>query len=591
MRLCASTIKSAFVKMLITSFSLGLAACSDSGEFNPSSFSSDPRLAHAELLENIPTTTHTNLQIIEEKGSSANSVLSIELARHPGTDAFKVSFSDDIEDQVVVFNDLGIAGDATVNDGVYSTIVNDEDIIDDLIDVLESQSGKAMPLYEGRSRVGHAQHFRHSKGNYGVNGPIVGNPENIDVFSELMITDIGVIEDPTRTYDPCTMQGTPNGEWSFARLFRNIANQDRTGITPEEFAQTWVDQIINATSINGSNTNPTNLERAVLQNWIAESGGEDQALDLDKAPFKLLAIVNRTDLRTRRDAGEVRFVFGALRTDRCAFEVAAGPAPYSVIFEYKKKGSSYGIRKNWGRKWHKLANFDLGSDAYNRNLEILTRKVTKADINRKQRPNRTALNLLRTNAELDDGRIWLMREFKMAAKSNQLMRGHIEQSVLTTTPSEAFNKTDALSEYMNANARRISKNRHKIPLISAENGEPMATGSIFVGLPDTGQENFWEGSAAVPVDPDTRHLFSLNTCNGCHGRETNTSFVHINPERDAGFPARLSRFMTGSDVSDPTDPSTVRRFNELERRAQDLDALINLPRAVQAFRGTPSRTH
>jgi len=575
--------------VLVTSIAMSLAACSDSGEVSKSS--TDPRLEQAVLLDHIPATTRTNLQITDTNQGRTDSILSVELAQHPGNNAFKVSFSDDIEDQVVVFNDLGIAGDASGDDGVFTTIVNDDDITEELIQVLEAQSGQDMPLYEGRAQTGYARHYRRGTGDYGVDGPIVGNPENIDAFRELMIIDPLVIDDPTRTYDPCTQQGTPNGEWTFARLFRNIANQDRTGISAEDLARVWVDQIINPISINGSNTSPTDLERAVLQNWINQSGGEDASLDLDKAPFKLLAIVNRIDLRSRRDAGEVRFVFGALRTERCQFEVTAGPAPYSVIFEYKKKGSSHGIRKKWGRQWHRLANFELGSDEYNRKLERLTRKVTNADINRKQKPNRTALSLLRTNAELDEGRIWLMREFAMADKSDQLMRGFIEQTTLTTTPLESFNKTDALSEYMNNNARKIAKNKHVVPLISAENGEPMASGSVFVGLPFTGQENFWEGSVAVPVDPETRHLFSLNTCNGCHGRETNTAFVHINPERQAGFPARLSRFMTGDDVDDPTDPSTLRRFNELERRAQDLDALINLPRSVQAFREPPSRTH
>jgi len=567
--------------VLTAALVIGVGGCSDSGKSNDFSLPPDPRLVHAELLDSIPTTTRTNLNIINATGNSANSVLSVELARHPGTSAFKISISDDPKDQIIVFNDLGIGGDASGEDGVYSTIINDEDISDDLIQALESQSGETVPFYNGRSKSGFNQHFQQTVGEFVVDGPITGNPDNIDAFSELMIIDPRVIEDPDRTYDPCTKQGTPNGEWSFARLFRN-----------EELAEVWVDQIINPISINGGTVSPTFLEQTVLQNWVVESGGEDQPLDLDKAPFKLLAIVNRIDLRTRRDAGEVRFVFGALRTDRCVFQTLAGPAPYSVIFEYKKKGASHRARRRWGRQWHKLADYELGSAEYNRNLEKLTRKVTSADINRKQRPNRTALSLLRTNAELDEGRIWQMREFKMAANSNQLLRGHIEHSTLTTTPFfNAFNKTDALSEYMNANARKIANNNHRIPLISAENGEPMATGSVFVGLPFSGQENFWEGSAEIPVDPETRHLFSLNTCNGCHGRETNTPFVHIDPERDAGSSARLSDFMTGSDVDDPTDPSTIRRFNELERRAQDLDALINLPRAVQAFRQAPSKTH
>ncbi len=596
MRLISSTItiKPSIPNILLTMLAMSLVACSDSGKVSEPSLSNDTTssldtsLEHAALLDNIPTTLRTELHVGDATADGTNSVLSVELAQRPETSAFKVSLSDDVEDQNVVFNDLGIAGDAVESDGVYSTVVNSEDTTDDLIEVLESQSGKAIPLYKGLAQSGFVQHFKIAAGKYGANGPITGDPSNIDVFRELMITDPLVVEDPVRTYDPCAKQGTPNGEWTFARLFRNIANQERTGITPEALAQVWVDQILNPVSINAGETRPTDLERAVLQNWIAQSGGEDQSLDLDKAPFRLLAIVNRIDLRTRRNAGEVRFVFGALRTDRCEFEESAGPAPYSVIFEYRKTGSSHRLRKKWGRQWHELADFELGSSDYNRNLEILTRKVTQANINREQRPNRTALSLLRTNAELDEGRIWLMREFKMAENSNSLLRGFIEHSTLNKTPSEAFNKTDALSEYMNNNARKIAKNKHSIPLISAENGEPMATGSVFVGLAFTGQENFWEGSTTIPVDPETRHLFSLNTCNGCHGRETNTEFVHINPERQVGFAARLSRFMTGGEVGDPTDPSILRSFNELERRAQDLDALVNLPRAVQAFREPPS---
>jgi len=584
-----SLVNSSFQYFLLTTLTLGVVACNDGSPLNESAV--DSRLENAVLLDTIPATASTSLDIPNAKASDAQSVLSVELAQRPKTGAFKVSLSDDTEDQMVVFNDYGIAGDVTGDDGVYSTIIDDKDITDELIQVLESQSDKAVPVFNGRMQIGFTQYSKKGARRYDANGPITGNPDNIDVLSELMITDPLVIEDPDRTYDPCTKQGTPDGEWTFARLFRNIANHDKTGITPEELAQVWVDQIINPVSINGGVTTPTALERNVLQNWINQSGGEDQILDLDKAPFKLLAIVNRIDLRTRRDAGEVRLVFGALRTERCEFEVSAGPAPYSVIFEYKKKGSSHRIRKEWGRQWHALANFELGSSEYNRNLAILTSKVTAAGIHTEQRPNQTALNLLRTNAELDEGRIWQMREFEMASDANPLLRGHIEHSTLTTTPTEAFNKTDALSQYMNANAHKIAKNTHKIPLISSENEKQMATGSVFVGLPFTGQENFWEGSADIPVDPETRHLFSLNTCNGCHGRETNTEFVHINPERPAGLPARLSRFMTGSEVDDPADLSTLRTFNELERRAQDLDALINLPSTMQAFRRTPSQTH
>ena len=240
MRLFSSTIKRSIPNFLISMLAMGLVACSDSGEIgeigeisepnlpNESTESIDTRLEHAVLLDNIPTTTRTNLNIADATVDGANSVLSVELAQHPETGAFKVSLSDDVEDQIVIFNDLGIAGDTVEADGVYSTFVDSEDTTNNLIQVLESQSGKAIPMYKGRAHSGFTQNYKNAAGIFSANGPITGDPSNIEVFSELMIIDPLVIEDPVRTYDPCAKQGTPNGEWSFARLFRNIANQDRT---------------------------------------------------------------------------------------------------------------------------------------------------------------------------------------------------------------------------------------------------------------------------------------------------------------------------------------------------------------------------
>jgi hypothetical protein len=80
-------------------------------------------------------------------------------------------------------------------------------------------------------------------------------------------------------------------------------------------------------------------------------------------------------------------------------------------------------------------------------------------------------------------------------------------------------------------------------------------------------------STNLAVNPEARHLFSLNTCNGCHGAETDTTFLHVNP-RSAGAVASLSAFMTGIDVIDPVDGVTVRRFDDLGRRAADLESLL-----------------
>jgi len=71
---------------------------------------------------------------------------------------------------------------------------------------------------------------------------------------------------------------------------------------------------------------------------------------------------------------------------------------------------------------------------------------------------------------------------------------------------------------------------------------------------------------------EARHEFSLNTCNGCHGDETNTPFLHIST-RQAGAESQLSGFLEGVEVTDPVH-SSVRRFGDLDRRATDMEALL-----------------
>ena len=71
-------------------------------------------------------------------------------------------------------------------------------------------------------------------------------------------------------------------------------------------------------------------------------------------------------------------------------------------------------------------------------------------------------------------------------------------------------------------------------------------------------------------------MFSLQTCNGCHAGETTTPFTHVFPT-PFGAAAGLSGFMTGQMVNDPADGMPTRTFNDLERRATDLDALLATP--------------
>jgi len=66
---------------------------------------------------------------------------------------------------------------------------------------------------------------------------------------------------------------------------------------------------------------------------------------------------------------------------------------------------------------------------------------------------------------------------------------------------------------------------------------PLSAGSVFNDL--------LEWSAPGITNPDARLHASLNTCNGCHGPETNTGFLMVTP-RFPGQEAVLSQFLTGT---------------------------------------------
>jgi len=95
-------------------------------------------------------------------------------------------------------------------------------------------------------------------------------------------------------------------------------------------------------------------------------------------------------------------------------------------------------------------------------------------------------------------------------------------------------------------------------------GQSFLAGSIFNDL--------IQWNAPGITDPNARFSQSLNTCNGCHGPETNTAFLMVNP-RNPGSEATLSSFLTGTTVQDPFSGQT-RTLNDLARRKADLTSLV-----------------
>ncbi|ALN60712.1 hypothetical protein GLE_5371 [Lysobacter enzymogenes] len=383
----------------------------------------------------------------------------------------------------------------------------------------------------------------------------------------LLITDPRVVEDPTRTFDVCTGAGNPNGAWTFKTLMTNMANQPVSGISPSTFVKNW---LTNWSAGGVINTFPVparpQINSQILALWpTVASTGE---LDLNKSPFRLIAIVNRMDLRSNGgygggDAGEGRFIFGMVRRNANG---TCTTLPGLVIAEYAQQARGCPAVRSLARRWGALGSMSLGSPAYNSALQALTDGFTAANA-APSKPNRSAINQVRSNEFLQNP--WMLEEFRLPRGGGQLA-----MTLAKLTPHHSLNNTALLGNYINANAAAIVAGTYDIPLSYL--GQPMATGSVRNISP----QQAWN---APGVGNNLRNTFSLNTCDACHGRETqDTSFMHVST-RNSGAQAVLSRFLVGNGtlaapsnftMPDPVS-GTPRTYGDLLRRQSDLSALQN----------------
>lgn len=567
---------------------------------------------------------------LEKETAEGNALLTVRFADQKiGTEVKVV-----IDDRDLLLKDDGLDGDEVAGDGVHSAIIfldfnalaDNQDRIDALNadpqpvaqtpasaaqsngdtasgetatasaaassdpaaseESLASSSFVLMPDFDdGRDRQGTKSiskiDFRNVLPGQFVPLIPIGTYRGVDPARSLVITDLKVVEDPARTFNPCTNTGTPMGVWTFGHLMREMANQPLTGINPSTFARQWLDKWMNdQTTANGWTAEKRQQIKAlVIDPWEAVSGGPGAPLDLSKAPFRLLAIVNRVDLRSNSaygggNAGEARFVFGVM--DRRATGVdpytgkpirGCSETQFTVIIEYGIDRRGCAIR-DWGRQWYNLRNHTLGSAAYNAALQNITDQFTRANA-APGKPNGSALNQLRTNeiaiANPPPDNTWQMREFRLPAPN-----GHLQEVNVALTPDESLRNTDLTAQYVNADTPNILTQSHSVPL-------------FFMGQKFLGNESnvpfgtFWsDGPNILIANRQARHLFSLNTCSACHAGETNTIFTHIKPA-PFGTPAALSGFMTGITVNDPADGAPTRTFNEFRRRSLDLDKLVHSP--------------
>jgi hypothetical protein len=398
----------------------------------------------------------------------------------------------------------------------------------------------------------------------------------VSIPRSLMITDVSVVNDPSRTWACPTSNTSPvgnaTGEWTFWRLMENMANgtSSTSDFIKRLFKQWTIDQSINGFTVAAR----PGVYQRIIRDWEIRSGGPGATLLPEESPFRAIGIALRADLRggtgpyAGGDAGEGRFVF-ALHDGHC------NNLSKTLILEYKVPIAGCTDVRTWAQKWIALAS----SANYNNDLASLTSVFTAAGAD-PAAPNQSAIGQVRTNELLPGSPFWELREFVLPTGG-----GHLVQTDVKQEPHQNLNNSAALASYINSEWPLLvgpPSAQHTIPL--SFQGNPFAAGSAPV-------LSLWSAPASLltvpltpaPVTPppatmrdDALFELALNTCSGCHLMETGTPFAHLDYNSIPGQPAHLSGFLTGIAIPDPRNPAIVRHFNDLARRAADLSVAANM---------------
>jgi hypothetical protein len=489
-------------------------------------------------------------------------------------------------------------------------------------------------LFNGRAAIGRTINpaidpalFLPGRGAIAVDRCLIRPISTLQAWGQsLFITSPAVVLDPLRTWDPCTGAGTQGGVWTFAHFVREMASG--SGQTPENFVKNWLSLWLNNYTVNGD-TVPARPQmfNQVIQPWATASGvtatlvtniftgvrsvSLTGPLDLDIAPFRLNAIVNRIDLGATtsgpsgysgtvtslpKTAGELRFIFNVVQPNPWGggTEATCGRKLFTVIFEYGVPRTGCSAVVNWAQQWTALQSFPGFTPAYRAQLQAMTESVVVAGA-APTKGNQNAINQIRTN-EFALAGPWELREFTLtnenpAANTDLPVNGGLRTHTVAQTPNDgAFN---ALGPDPTINNFVTGPVAAGVPLPVVNPGQCDASYTVpffFGGGPFRGGNSFigpghWNSSAVTLASPArdicARHQFSLNTCGGCHhddsgtnGLAGSTNFTHINPL--SSIPVTLSKFLTGGgpglvfNVADTQLGAPLWPFADLERRFQRL---------------------
>jgi hypothetical protein len=378
-------------------------------------------------------------------------------------------------------------------------------------------------------------------------------PTPVKFDHELVIRDLSVVEDPCRTTWAPKVACDPNavGIWTFGFLMSRMAGSQ----TPSAFVARWLSTFETPQMVNGSAIPArTGIRQQLIDPWLKTSGCPagaplvgvgSCALDLKKAPFRLLAIVNRIDLAGTNfgatEPGEGRFVFGAVNP------ATGAPHSATVILEYKLP--SFRDALDWALVWHELSEHPIGSPEYLDALSIITDEFTMRFAEPGNPNQGSSIGQVRTN-EIQYGPGWKLREYTLQDAGLGPDQFRLLPTTTKQTPRDNLNGSAQLDAWLVNNQQAILDLSHQVP------------NNLLAG--ETTASFAWKnGGSAGPIAPMTRHLFGFSTCNGCHSQETGASFLHIGP-RAAGQMASLSGFLGASAApgQTPGRPASFHTFKD-----------------------------
>jgi hypothetical protein len=441
-----------------------------------------------------------------------------------------------------------------------------------------------------------------------VVAPFAITAQNLATIRErcLIVRDVSVVEDPVRTYDPMRKnKGNPNGVWSFGRLANGLANSAATGVSTKDFLVKWVDEkLFSSASLPDSGDSAAardSAKQVFIKAWLKNSGvtpigkaavtgnAWKQQVKAEEFPVRLLAIVNRVDLRGNgayglSNPGEGRFVFCFVDSNKGG-AVGAGlesVGTMTLILEYGLPFTTCQELTDYAVKWWDLQKINRGP-VYNAALETITKSFTEPGL-AAQKPNGSCLNHFRTNEFLVSAYPWMIKDFIITSTGHLDHAWYHEPSVEPKSGSNGpVNGSSELADFVNG---LTFDDAAPAPLTFVPDNLKAIAAPMGVLQKGKLAEVVWQGPPTNPMNPRNRREFALATCSGCHTAETNNLyFTHIRP-RNIGASSQLSAFLQGAGASNPLTPALVqdpharkgtlppKQFNEAWRRAVDLRNLV-----------------